>query len=199
MPIGIIGAGALAQALTQRLVASGLRALLSNRSGPDTLGPVVRALGPAVTAASVRGAAQAAIVVVAVPWAALPAALADLPPWQGRIVIDATNPVLLPGFRLAPLDGRASSAVVRDLVPGARLVKAFNTLPPALLAADPRAGRGRRVLFFSGDDARAKEEVGRLIERLGFAGIDLGTLADGGRMQQFPGGPLPALDLLKVG
>jgi predicted dinucleotide-binding enzyme len=55
------------------------------------------------------------------------------------------------------------------------------------------------VLFYSGDDDAAKADVGGLIERLGFFGIDLGPLAVGGRLIQFPGGPLPALNLVKFG
>lgn len=53
------------------------------------------------------------------------------------------------------------------------------------------------MLFYSGDDARAKSEVGGLIDHLGFFGIDLGSLAIGGQLVQFPGGPLPALNLVK--
>ena len=68
-----------------------------------------------------------------------------------------------------------------------------------MLAGDPRAEGGRRVLFYSGDDARSKAEVGALIERLGFFGIDLGSLAVGGKLAQFPGGPLPNHNLVKVG
>jgi hypothetical protein len=63
-----------------------------------------------------------------------------------------------------------------------------------VLASDPRDAGGRRVVFVSGDDAAAKAMVGRLIEQLGFSGIDLGSLAIGGKLQQFPGGPLPALN-----
>ena len=55
------------------------------------------------------------------------------------------------------------------------------------------------MLFYAGDDAQAKAEVGALIDRLGFFGIDLGMLAVGGRLVQFPGGPLSALDLVKFG
>ena len=84
-----------------------------------------------------------------------------------------------------------------DLVPGARVVKAFNHLKPALLAGDPHAEGGRRVLFHAGDDDAAKAEVAALIERLGFFGLDLGTLAGGGRLLQFPGGPLPAHNLVR--
>jgi predicted dinucleotide-binding enzyme len=87
--------------------------------------------------------------------------------------------------------------VFADLVQGARVVKAFNHLAPPLLSGDPTSEGGRRVLFYSGDDARAKEEVGSLMEKLGFFGIDLGSLAVGGRLVQFPGGPLPALNLVK--
>ncbi|MCY1528927.1 hypothetical protein D9M68_640500 [compost metagenome] len=87
--------------------------------------------------------------------------------------------------------------MVAEHVPGARLVKAFNHLQPALLAGDPQDEGGRRVLFLSGDDAPAKAEVAGLIERLGFFPIDLGSLDEGGRLAQFPGGPLPALNLVK--
>jgi len=84
-------------------------------------------------------------------------------------------------------------------VPGARLVKAFNTLTPGVLGSDPHEAGGRRVIVMSGDDAAAKADVGRLIDRLGFVGIDLGGLVDGGRLQQFPGGAFPTLNLIKLG
>jgi len=63
---------------------------------------------------------------------------------------------------------------------------------------DPRENGGRRVLFYSGDDPAAKAEVAALIERVGFVGIDLGSLAVGGKLTQFPGGPLPNQNLVKV-
>jgi len=97
------------------------------------------------------------------------------------------------------LNGRLSSEIFAGLVPGARVVKAFNHLQPHLLSSDPRAEGGRRVLFYSGDDVGAKAEVGALIDRLCFFGIDLGQLSVGARLVQFPGGPLPALNLVKFG
>ena len=112
-------------------------------------------------------------------------------------MIDANNPIEAPTFRKADLGGRLSSQVFADLVPGARVVKAFNHLKPELLAGDPAAEGGHRVLFFSGDDADAKRQVARLVERLAFFGIDLGALEVGGRLAEFPGGPLPALNLVK--
>lgn len=52
-------------------------------------------------------------------------------------------------------------------------------------------------MFMSGNDAAAKRQVAELIDRLGFAAIDLGDLEAGGRLQQFPGGPLAGFSLVK--
>jgi predicted dinucleotide-binding enzyme len=196
--IGIIGAGAIGQAFAKRLAAANIDAILSNSRGPDSLRDVVQAIGPSIKAGTVQQAAAAEIVFIAVNWSQLPAALAGLPDWNGRIVIDGNNPVIHPGFRLAELGGRSSSEVLADMLPGARLVKAFNTLPAAVLAQDPRTGGSNRVVFISGDDAAAKAEIKSLTERLGFASIDLGRLVVGAPLQQFPGGPLPGLNLLKI-
>jgi 8-hydroxy-5-deazaflavin:NADPH oxidoreductase len=159
---------------------------------------LVRDLGPSITAGTREEAARADIVFVAVNWSKLQAALAGLPEWSGRILIDANNPIEAPLFKPVDLKGRVSSEVVADLVPGARVVKAFNHLRAEVLSADPRANGGRRVLFYSGNDSNAKAEVAALIERIGFAGIDLGSLAVGGKLAQFPGGPLPNQNLVKV-
>ena len=67
-------------------------------------------------------------------------------------------------------------------------MKALNTLMAAKLAADPAVLGGRRVLFVSSDDASARADVVDLITRLGFAAVDLGRIAEGGRAQQFGGG-----------
>jgi len=88
--------------------------------------------------------------------------------------------------------------VFADHVPGARVVKAFNHLPAAVLAEDPRAAGGRRVLFFAGSDASAKAEVAELIARLGFHGIDLGLVNEGGRAICIPGGGLMSQNLIRL-
>ena len=195
--IGIIGAGQIGQAIAVALARHGIAATLSNSRGAESLADAVAALGPSVTAGTRAEAAAKDIVVVAVNWSKLPSALAGLPDWRGRIVVDANNPIEAPLFRPADLGGRASSEVFAELVPGARVVKAFNHLQPGLLGGDPASEGGKRVLFYSGDDAEAKLAIGGLIDRLGFFGIDLGLLAIGARLVQFPGGPLPALNLVK--
>ena len=110
--------------------------------------------------------------------------------------VDATNAIDFPAFTPRDLGGRLSSEVVAEYFPGATLVKAFNTLPAAVLAADPNKGTGKRVLFLSGNHSQANRQVSNLIATLGFAPTDLGTLNTSGSLQQF-GRPLVALSLLK--
>jgi predicted dinucleotide-binding enzyme len=197
--IGIIGAGNIGHAIATALARAGITATLSNSRGPDSLADTVAAIGPTIQAGTRQEAAAKDIVFVAVNWSRLPAALAGLPDFGQRIVVDANNPIEGPLFKPAELQGRTSSEDVADRVPGARLVKAFNHLLPEHVASDPRREGGRRVMFYSGDDAQAKADVAALIDRLGFFGIDLGALAIGARLAQFPGGPLPALNLVKFG
>lgn len=197
--IGIIGAGALAQALAKRLIAGGYTVILSNRHGLASLEPVIAALGPAAIAGTVDEAVVPQIVIIAIPWGQLPETLGRFSDWDGRVLVDTTNPIEPPHYTVAELGGRTSSELVADLVPGARLVKAFNTLTPTVLARDPGEAGGRRVIFYSGDDTAAKQELNAVLTSCGFAGVDLGDLATGGRLQQFPGGPLPGLNLIRLG
>ncbi|MGZ2385338.1 NADPH-dependent F420 reductase [Rhizobium brockwellii] len=195
--IGIIGAGNIGAAFARILARNGIAATIANSRGPETLAGLALELAPHITAGTIEAAAQADIVLIAVPWSKLPSALAGLPNWNGRIVIDANNPIETPLFKPADLNGRLSTEIVASLVPGARVVKAFNHLLAALLLADPHAEGGSRVLFYSGDDEGAKAEVATLITQLGFSGVDLGPISVGGKLTQFPGGPLPAINFVK--
>lgn len=197
--IGIIGAGAIGSAFARALSRQGIELVIANSRGPHTLAALVEELGPTARAGTREEAASQDIVLVAVNWSKLPTALAGLPDFAGRIVLDANNSIEAPSFNAVDLQGRTSSEVFAEWVPGARVVKAFNHLVARLLESDPAAEGGKRVLFFSGDDAEAKGQVAELIEQLGFCGIDLGTLSVGARLAQFPGGPLPILNLVKFG
>src|SRR5213595_943016 len=146
MRIGIIGAGGIAQAVAKQALGAGYEVILSNSRGPETLKAVVQRLGAGAAAGSVREAAQADLVVLAVQWSNVAKALGGLPDWNGRILIDATNPTDgPPDFKLADLGGKTSSEVVASLAPGARVVKALNTLIVANLSADPHEAGGRRT------------------------------------------------------
>ena len=189
--VGIIGAGRLGQAMARTTLRAGRRVVIANSQGPESLASVVSTLGAGVAAGTPREAAATSIVVVAVPWDRVGAALTGLE-WDGQIVVDATN-----DWGADDLKGRTSSELVADLVPGARVVKAGNTLGAEVLGSDPQEAGGRRVIFLSGDDADAKSAVASLFEDAGFAAIDLGNLATGGAMQQIHH-PLAGLNLIRL-
>src|SRR5437764_13483726 len=113
MTIGIIGSGAIGTAFARTLARVGIAATISNSRGPDSLKELVRELGPSISAGTREQAACADIVVVAVNWSKLPAALAGLPDWSGRIVIDANNPTEAPLFKPLDLNGRVPSEALR--------------------------------------------------------------------------------------
>jgi len=214
MSIGIIGAGALGSNVARLLARSGIEATIANRSGPSSLAGLVKELGPPIKAGTTEDAAKADIVILALRWADLKTALGGLPAWNGRIVIDSTNPVefLAPdspdrkypgnplaayGLKNIDLGGKISTRIVSGFVPGARVVKAFNHLPVNLLS-EPAASGGKRVLFYSGDDASAKDEVRKLIDRTGAFPIDLGSLDVGAPLASLPFGALAGISLIKT-
>jgi len=198
MKIGTLGAGEVAQAFAIHLLKAGHEVLLSNSRGPSSLKQLVSKLGKGARAVTMNDAAKAPIVVLAVPWPKVEAVLGKLPDWEGRILIDATNHFLLPSMELADLKGRVSSEIVSELAPSAKVVKALNTLYASNLASDPKVGKGRRVIFISGDDGGAKGEISGLFNELGFSVIDLGSLREGGRAQQVGNG-LAGADLVQFG
>jgi predicted dinucleotide-binding enzyme len=214
MSIGIIGAGALGSNAARLLAKSGISATIANSRGPESLAGLVRELGPSIKAGTVQEAASADIVLVAVRWVDLGRALSGLPAWNGRIVIDGTNPVafLEPnspdakdpsnplaayGIKAIDLGGKHSSEAFREFVPGARLVKAFNHLDVNVLP-EPAILGGQRVLLYSGDDAGAKAEVRKIIEQTGYFPVDLGVLDVGGPLASLPFGSLAAINFVRI-
>jgi len=189
--VGIIGAGRIGKAMAQTARRAGRQVVIANSRGPQSLASVVEGLGDGVSAGTVKEAAAADIVVLAVMWPDVPRAVEGLE-WEGRIVIDPTN-----DFDPSDLNGRTSSEVVADLVAPARVVKTANTLGAQLLASDPRQAGGQRAMFLSGDDADAKSAVRALLEDAGFFVVDLGGLREGGQMHQF-GGPLAGQNLIRL-
>jgi 8-hydroxy-5-deazaflavin:NADPH oxidoreductase len=214
MSIGIIGAGALGSNLARAFAKVSISATISNSRGPESLAGLVQELGPTIKAGTTEEAAKADIVFVAIRWVDLKRVLGGLPAWNGRIVVDGTNPVEwidpdspdakdpgnpLDAYGIKPVDlgGRHSSSVVSDLVPGARLVKAFNHLDVNVLH-EPEVSGGNRVLFYSGDDLDAKATVRSLIAKAGFFAVDLGALDVGGPLASLPFGPLAGVSFVKV-
>jgi 8-hydroxy-5-deazaflavin:NADPH oxidoreductase len=200
MEIGTIGAGAFAQAFAKRALKAGHTVKLSTDRGLDSLREIITQLGPGAMAVPKEVAASCEMVLLAVPWDNVPAALGSLPRWQNQILIDGTNPFhgKAGKFTLADVGNLSTSQLVAALAPGARVVKAFNHMIVPNLEADPVVNGARRIAFVSADDSDAKKRVETLLKAFGYSVIDLGDLRDGGLFQQ-AGGPLAGRDLLERG
>jgi predicted dinucleotide-binding enzyme len=197
MITGIIGAGNVAQTFARHALAAGHEVIISNGREPETLRELAQKLGVRARAGTVTQAVSVPVVLLAVPWPNIEAALRDLPAWDDRILIDASNGFKdgTPAGGIVDVGDRSTSEVVASYASGARVIKAFNTNGMLLLAnASPNPGV-KRVLFVSGDDVTAKGVVGDLLQSFGFATVDLGDLHSGGRLQQV-GGPIAGRDFL---
>jgi hypothetical protein len=197
MRIGIIGTGHVGGTLAKHLASVGHDVAIANSRGPETLTGLESELGEhghAMTAE--RAAAYGDVVIVSIPFGHI----RELPvaPTAGKTVIDANNYYPDRDGHVTELDDdrTTSSELLQDHLPQATVVKAFNTMIWKHLRDFARpAGEAQRYgLPLSGDDPQAKRTVARLIDEIGFAPVDAGTLAEGGRRQQ-PGSPVYIADL----
>ena len=194
MRIGVIGAGNIGGTLTQRLTELGHEVAVANSRGPETLTELASRTGatPAEVSDAVR---QAEVVVVAVPLRAVP----ELPAteFQGRVVVDANNYYPQRDGDLPEVADRSitSSRWVADRLPGARVVKAFNTIAaePLRTSGAPAGSANRIALPVAGDDPEATRVVHELVEQLGFDAVAAGTLDESWRQQ--PDTPVYGADL----
>jgi len=193
MKIGIIGSGRIGATTARLFAGAGHEVAIANSRGPESLTEVVKDIGPRARAATVEDAARTGdVVMVAIPLRAYP----DLPAeaFAGKIVIDADNYYPERDGKIAELERgeTTSSELLARHLAGARVVKAFNTMNFRPLGSEgrPDAPRAERLaIYVAGDDDDAKRVVAGLIDEIGFAPIDTGSLHEGGARQQ-PGAPI---------
>ncbi|OKI10122.1 NADP oxidoreductase [Streptomyces sp. CB02923] len=184
--LGIIGSGHIGTAIARLAVAAGIPVVMANSRGPHSLARLTGELGPLADAGTAEEAARAGdLTLTCVPLTAVPTLPADA--LRGRTVLDTTNYHPHRDGRITPLDREelTTGELVRQHLPGARLVKAFNTILahhiPQL--ARPTGAPDRSALPLAGDDADAKASAARLIDRLGFDTVDAGPLAASWRFE----------------
>jgi len=197
MSYAIVGFGAVGQALARAFARKNIEVVVASRRPAEALAPQARAIGPTVIAKSLQDALEADTIILAVPFGEHHEVARALPSWKGKTVIDATNTYGVPPEEL---DGLPSSAFLAKAFTGARLVKGFNHLVAATLAADPVVEGGHRVVFLSSDDEDAIAPVADLAKQLGFAPVKLGKLDEGGALAHARGrtwGQLIFQDLFK--
>lgn len=171
MKIGILGSGTVGGPLGQGLAAKGHEVKFSSREPQgDKMRQLVAQAGPRASAGTpAETVAFADLIFVAMPWDALEATVRGAGDWSGKTVIDATN-----RFGPSP-SGRAAAEDLAQLVPGAKVVKAFNTIGVEHMV-DPQFGNEKPTMFICGDDDGAKRTVTQLTEQLGFEVVDVGPL-----------------------
>jgi 8-hydroxy-5-deazaflavin:NADPH oxidoreductase len=175
MAISIIGAGNVGMALAKAFVSKG---------EPVTLGvhdaakyrDAVNGLGRLAKIGSTREAIAAAdVVVLAIPYGAADSVARSVEDWEGRILVDATNP-LAPGLAgLSIGTTRSGAEEIASAARGARVVKAFNTTGAENMA-DSRYPGGVPFMPVCGDDAEARARVMALATLIGFDAVDCGGL-----------------------
>ena len=194
MSIAIIGSGNVGAALASQFARSGIPVVIANTRGPESMSALFQDLAEFVKPVSLKEALRASVIILAVPFRAHSVVAEAATDWHNKIIIDAMNTY---GVSPEELQGHASSDLVAKAFPGASVVKSLNQLPAKLLARDPAEDGGRRVMFVAGNDQVASASVAKLVADLGFAPINLGTIAEGGALLGM-GGPLILQNLIKL-
>lgn len=182
----IVGTGNIGSALAALFGRAGVGVRIANTRGPDTISELAASAGPSVLPVSLAEALACEVIFMAIPFTAVEQFGKELPDWTGKTVVDTTNAHYAPGHAEQILEGRLSSRYVADVLPGARVVKAFNQLPARTLAASVPDDQGRRVVFISSDSSGASADIAKLTEALGLSAVELGKIGEGGRLIQVP-------------
>jgi len=183
LKIGILGTGNIGGTLGKHF-AKALHEIFFGSRHPDSLRKLVEEAGNGARVGTPQEAASfGEIIILAIPWRKRE----ELPKpdlFKGKIVVDAMNSYSAFG-RVMDLGDTTSSEEVAKMLPGARLLKAFNTtLAADLKTAAFKSGADRLAMFVAGDGSEAKNIVSGLIEDIGFVPVDTGTLREGGNLQQ---------------
>lgn len=184
MSLSIIGAGNVGMALGSALVRKG-ETVVFGVPDPAKRAAAVESLGPrARITTAVEAIAVSEVVILAVPYGAVASLAQSVPDWQGRILVDATNP-LAPGLSGLALGTTTSGAeTLAALAHGARVVKAFNTTGAENLA-DAAYPDGAPFMPVCGDDADARRRVMTLATLIGFEAVDMGPLTAARYLEPF--------------
>jgi predicted dinucleotide-binding enzyme len=180
LKIGIIGTGRIGGALARHWVNAGHEVFVSSRH-PEELEPLVKELGPRAHVGTPREAAAfGSVVLVSVPYGAMPQIGADFAAeLAGKVIIDTSNPVeRRDGAQALEWQRKGAGLATAELLKNGRIVRAFNCIPAASLAGQANRQPARIAIPIGGDDAAAIAIAERLIRDAGFDPVMVGTLAE---------------------
>jgi 8-hydroxy-5-deazaflavin:NADPH oxidoreductase len=190
MKVTVIGAGNMGSAFVKQLTLAGHQVSVAARSGSTAA--QVAAAHPGARAVDVANSAtDADAVVLATGFADAAAALKSVGNLQGKVVIDITNPLTADYMGLTLGHSTSAAEEIAQAVPGAEVVKGFNTLFAQVLADGPDFAHGQKAsVFVASDSARAKQVASTLAQSMGFEVVDAGGLKNARYLE-----PLAALNI----
>jgi predicted dinucleotide-binding enzyme len=178
MNIGIVGSGHIGRTLGRLWAKAGHKVFFSFSHDRRNLEQLARECGNGARAVTPYDAVRCSeIVLFSVPWDAIEEAVKQIGRFEGQAVIDTTNPFIDARMNVQdfPENDSSSESVARRLE-GAKVIKAFNTIPADTLANRSKQGL---AIFMAGDYPAMKKKVAQLIEDAGFVPFDVGPLREG--------------------
>ena len=187
MKITVIGAGNMGAAFVKQLTRAGHQVSVTARDSDKAT--QVAATNPGAVAVATAGAATGAdAVVLATGYADAVGALKSVGDLQGKVVIDITNPLTPDYMGLTLGHSTPAAEEIAKSVPGAEVVKAFNTVFAQVLAEGADFGNGRQVeVFVASDSERAKQTASAIAESIGFKVTDAGGLKNARYLEPLAG------------
>lgn len=178
MKITVVGSGNVGGALGSRWAEMGHEVTFASRNpGKDSLRKLISKHGKNAQASAITHAGDGAeVIVLAVPWSAAESAIDQLGNIGQKIVIDCTNPIAEGMSGLTIGTTTSAGEMVQQWMPGAKVVKAFNSTGAGNMA-DSKYDNGKIAMPICGDDQDAKKTVKQLAEELGFEVYDAGPLS----------------------
>lgn len=177
MTTAIIGTGNMGAGLARALVAAGETVALGARD-PAKAAALAAELGPKAQGGGIAAAVSLAdVIVLAVPFGSHADILKGAGPVSGKVIVDISNPVTADFQGLAIGHTTSAAEELQKLVPGAKVVKAFNTIFAGLLPAEGRKGKSLQT-FVAGDDADAKTAASRIARVIGLEAVEAGPLSN---------------------
>jgi len=186
MQIAIIGTGNVGRAIAKGLKGKGHRVVFGSRSGDAAKAAALTAETGASIATPKDAAADADVVIIALPWTAAEAAIRDLGDLAGQTVIDCMNPLGMVGGSLGLVIGHTDSGgeTVQRWLPRAHVVKTLNQVGAEMMADNTRLPH-RPVMLMAGNDAAAKAKAATVLTALGFEALDAGDITKARLLEPF--------------
>jgi predicted dinucleotide-binding enzyme len=187
MKVTVIGAGNMGSAFVRQLTRAGHDVRVTARDGAKAA--KVAADNPKAKSVAAGGAAQGAdAIVLATGYGDAVAALRSVGDLEGKVVIDITNPLTADYMGLTIGHETSAAEEIAKAIPGAEVVKAFNTVFAQVLAEGSDFGKGQKVsVFVASDSERAKLAAASIAESLGFAVVDAGALKNARYLEPLAG------------